>query len=56
MPGRGSFGSLAMEEDDESEEEIDRLLAELGLELPDVENDADGDGLPPPLDDWGAWE
>jgi hypothetical protein len=56
MPEPGSCGSWAVEDDEESEEEIDRLLAELGLELPDVENDADGDGLPPPLDDWGAWE
>ena len=58
MPGRGSFGSLAMEEDDESEEEINRLLAEFGLFVPDVENDEGGDDLPSPLDDldWGAWE
>ena len=44
--------------EDDPEEEIDRLLAELGLELPDVETDEGGDGLPPPLDDleWGAWE
>ena len=38
------------EEDDEGEE-IDRLLAEFGLELPDAEDDAGEDRLL----DWG-WE
>ena len=32
------------EEDDESEE-IDRLLAEFGLDLPDAEDDGDDDRL-----------
>lgn len=58
MPGRGSCGSWAVEDDEESEEEINRILAEFGLELPDVETDEGGDDLPSPLDDldWGAWE
>jgi hypothetical protein len=34
------------------DEEIDRLLAELGLELPDVENDQGGDDLAPFRDEW----
>jgi hypothetical protein len=38
--------------DDEDEDaEINRILAEFGLELPDVETDEGGDDL-----DWGAWE
>lgn len=39
------------------EDEIDRLLWELGLELPDVEEDAERDGLAPRLDenDWEGW-
>jgi hypothetical protein len=35
--------------EDEEEAEIDRLLRELGLDLPDVETD-EGDG--PPVADW----
>ena len=45
-----------MEDDEDEEAEVNRILAEFGLELPDVETDEGGDGLPSPLDDWGAWE
>lgn len=41
------------------EDEIDRLLRELGLELPDVTNDAASNAEPPPLDDpdeLGDWQ
>ena len=39
------------------EDEIDRLLRELGLELPDVEGDEEDGGPVPPFDDddWGNW-
>jgi hypothetical protein len=38
------------------EDEIDRLLRELGLELPEVEGNGPDDGEPPPLDDMEDWE
>jgi len=41
---------------DVGDDEIDRLLRDLGLELPDVADDAEDDGLPPRLDDPEAWE
>lgn len=35
------------------EEEIDHLLRELGLDVPEVDDEQDRDGLPPRLDeDW----
>lgn len=37
---------------DEDESAIDRLLDEFGLELPEVEDEPDTDGLPPR----GGWE
>lgn len=37
------------------EEEIDRLLLELGLDVPDVAENADHHGLPPSLDDLEEW-
>lgn len=40
---------------DEDEAEIERLLRELGLELPDVADDAEDDGAPPRFDDWDGW-
>lgn len=42
--------------DDEEEADIDRLLAALGLELPDVADDGADDALPPRLDDVEGWE
>ncbi len=38
--------------DDPDEQEIDRMLREFGLELPDVEANEGGDDVPPSLDDW----
>lgn len=38
------------------DDEIDRLLRELGLELPDVADDAGNDGPPPSLDDLSNWD
>jgi hypothetical protein len=35
----------------DDETEVNRLLRALGLELPDVENDADADNLLPPIED-----
>ena len=40
-------GGWSMDDDD-----IDRLLAEFGLELPEVEDEPDSDALPPR----GGWE
>jgi hypothetical protein len=47
MKGRGCCGRWAVDDD----EEIERLLRELGLELPDVADDAADDALPSRLDD-----
>lgn len=42
MRRRGCFGRWAVDDD-----EINRLIRELGLQLPDVEDDVPDDGLPP---------
>jgi hypothetical protein len=47
MKGLGCCGRWAVDDD----EEIERLLWELGLELPRVEDDAENDALPSRLDD-----
>lgn len=40
----------------DDEEDIDRMLREFGLELPDVANDAPDDASPPSLDDLEGWD
>lgn len=47
MKAFGCCGRWAVDDD----EEIERLLWELGLELPDVADDAAHDARPPSLDD-----